>query len=101
MIGPGDLQWMTAGRGIVHAEMPLLKPGEKGRGLQLWVNLAAKNKMTEPRYQELKKEDVPHVTRDGVTAIVIAGEALGISVRLLCLVDICMMLRLVLCHDAF
>lgn len=79
LIGPGDLQWMTAGRGIVHAEMPLLKPGEKGRGLQLWVNLSAKNKMVEPRYQELKKEDVPHVTRDGVTAIVIAGEALGIS----------------------
>lgn len=78
-IGPGDLQWMTAGRGIVHAEMPNLKPGERAHGLQLWVNLAAKNKMVEPRYQEMKAENVAHVTKDGVKAIVIAGEALGIS----------------------
>ncbi|KAI8851602.1 RmlC-like cupin domain-containing protein [Chytridium lagenaria] len=56
-INPGDLQWMTAGRGIVHAEMPL--PGVLCRGLQLWINLPAKHKMTEPRYQELKDEDVP------------------------------------------
>ena len=51
IIGPGDLQWMTAGRGIIHAEMPLLEPGERARGLQLWVNLAAKNKMIPPKYQ--------------------------------------------------
>lgn len=77
-LSPGDLQWMTAGRGIIHAEMPLLAPGERVRGLQLWVNLAAKNKMVPPRYQELKAEEVPHVTRDGVTAIVIAGEAFDV-----------------------
>lgn len=78
-IGPGDLQWMTAGRGIVHSEMPGVKDGERLRGLQLWVNLAAKNKMMAPRYQELPASKVPRVTRDGVTAIVIAGEALGVS----------------------
>eukprot|EP00742_Colponemidia_sp_Colp-10_P001215 GILJ01001308.1.p1 GENE.GILJ01001308.1~~GILJ01001308.1.p1 ORF type:complete len:318 (+),score=40.64 GILJ01001308.1:88-954(+) len=74
-IDPGDLQWMTAGRGILHAEMPV----NKCHGLQLWVNLAAKDKMCEPAYQELKKESIPSVTKDGVTAVVIAGEALGIK----------------------
>jgi len=78
-IGPGDLQWMTAGRGIVHAEMPDLKPGERLHGLQLWVNLAAVNKMIPPRYQELPASKVPRATVDGVTAIVMAGEALGLS----------------------
>lgn len=76
-IGPGDLQWMTAGRGIVHAEMPDLKPGQRVHGLQLWVNLRAKDKWVEPRYQELKAEAVTHVTKEGVKAIVIAGHALG------------------------
>ena len=75
-IGPGDLQWMTAGRGIVHSEMPL--PGSGGaHGLQLWVNLRSKDKMCEPQYQELKSNDVPIVSKDGVTARVIAGSALG------------------------
>lgn len=78
-IGPGDLQWMTAGRGIIHAEMPALETGQRAHGLQLWVNLAAKSKMVEPRYQELKAAEVPRATKDGVTAIVISGEALGIS----------------------
>lgn len=76
-IGPGDLQWMTAGKGIVHSEMPL--GDEISHGLQLWINLSAKDKMCDPAYQELKKEDVPRVSKDGVTAIVIAGEALGIK----------------------
>jgi len=75
IIGPGDLQWMTAGRGIVHCEMPLNT--EVSHGLQLWVNLKSSDKMCPPAYQELKSEDVPKVTRDGVTAVVIAGEALG------------------------
>lgn len=48
-IGPGDLQWMTAGRGIVHSEMPVTDGDNTG--LQLWVNLAAKHKMTKPQYQ--------------------------------------------------
>lgn len=77
IIGPGDLQWMTAGRGIIHAEMPATD--EENTGLQLWINLASKDKMVKPAYQELKSEDVPKVTKDGVTAIVIAGEALGVT----------------------
>lgn len=74
-IGPGDLQWMTAGRGIVHCEMPL---GEgEGHGLQLWVNLAHKDKMVEPAYQELLAKDIPKVSANGVTVSVIAGSAFG------------------------
>ena len=77
IIGPGDLQWMTAGKGIVHSEMPANE--DISHGLQLWVNLAKKDKLCEPAYQELKASDVPKVTKDGVTAIVIAGEALGVQ----------------------
>jgi len=76
-ISGGDLQWMTAGRGIVHSEMP--GNDKISHGLQLWVNLQKKEKMCEPAYQELKKKDIPKVTKDGVTAIVIAGEALGVE----------------------
>ena len=68
---------MTAGKGILHSEMPASK--EISHGLQLWVNLAAKDKMIEPAYQELKATSIPHVTSGGVSAIVIAGEALGIT----------------------
>jgi len=80
-IEAGDLQWMTAGRGIVHSEMPATGNTEYSHGLQLWVNLASKFKMVEPAYQELKAADIPHVTKDGVTAIVIAGSALGVTSR--------------------
>jgi len=76
-IAGGDLQWMTAGKGIVHAEMPASK--DESVGLQLWVNLSAKDKMCDPAYQELKSKDVPKVTKNGVSAIVIAGEALGVK----------------------
>lgn len=69
---------MTAGRGIVHCEMPY---GEvKSHGLQLWVNLAAKDKMIEPAYQELPDKDIPKSKKDGVWVKVIAGEAHGIKV---------------------
>lgn len=76
-INSGDLQWMTAGRGIIHAEMP----GGDGDniGLQLWINLKKKDKMTEPKYQELLKADIPHVSKDGIHVSVIAGESLGVS----------------------
>lgn len=76
-INPGDLQWMTAGRGIVHSEMP----GGDGDnvGLQLWINLKSKDKMVEPQYQELLSRDVPNVSKNGVHVAVIAGEALGTS----------------------
>jgi len=75
-IGTGDVQWMTAGRGILHSEMPVLGSGTV-HGFQLWINLSKKDKMVEPAYQELKKSDYPHPSKDGVTAHVIAGESLG------------------------
>lgn len=74
-IGPGDVQWMTAGRGIMHSEMPA--SAEPAHGLQLWVNLPASAKMVEPSYQEHTAAEIPMVERDGVTARVIAGSALG------------------------
>ncbi len=74
---PGDVQWMTAGRGIIHSEMPEQEQGLMW-GFQLWVNLAAKDKMREPRYQELPAADIPSVTRDdGVSVKVIAGAVDG------------------------
>jgi quercetin 2,3-dioxygenase len=81
-LGPGDVQWMTAGRGIVHSEMPSPAMRERGgrvHGFQLWVNLAARDKMTAPQYQEIPRAGVPErVTADGLASVrVIAGEALG------------------------
>lgn len=75
-IGAGDLQWMTAGRGIVHSEMPA-GPGTQ-KGLQLWINLSSKYKMIEPRYQEIASKDIAEAAKEGVKVRVIAGEALGI-----------------------
>ncbi|KAG7231658.1 hypothetical protein INR49_004194 [Caranx melampygus] len=72
---PGDLQWMTAGWGVVHAEMPMSE--EPVVGLQLWVNLPRKHKMVEPAYQELKSSEIPKPSQGGVTVAVISGEALG------------------------
>ncbi|XP_037104468.1 pirin [Syngnathus acus] len=72
---PGDLQWMTAGRGVVHAEMPMSE--EPLVGLQLWVNLSRQNKMVEPAYQELRSSEIPKPSQGGVTVAVISGEALG------------------------
>ncbi|XP_069617150.1 pirin [Ranitomeya imitator] len=76
-LDPGDLQWMTAGRGIVHAEMPCTD--EPAHGLQLWVNLRSSEKMIPPEYQELKSEDIPKPSKDGVTVTVISGESMGIK----------------------
>ena len=65
----GDLQWMTAGRGILHCEMPVANAGEN-HGLQLWVNLAKKDKMVEPNYQELLDKDIPRTaTPDGLVHV--------------------------------
>ncbi|OVA08672.1 Pirin [Macleaya cordata] len=75
-IRTGDVQWMTAGRGIIHSEMPAGQGTQ--RGLQLWINLSARDKMNEPRYQELRREDIEKVERDGVEVRVIAGEAMGV-----------------------
>ncbi|KAL4234674.1 hypothetical protein ACF0H5_006315 [Mactra antiquata] len=77
VINSGDLQWMTAGRGILHCEMP--EGEELGHGLQLWVNLAKKDKMVKPAYQELLDKDIPRTTSDGVTVKIIAGESFGVK----------------------
>ncbi|KAJ1292735.1 hypothetical protein BS78_01G012900 [Paspalum vaginatum] len=75
-IRAGDVQWMTAGRGIVHSEMPAGDGVHKG--LQLWINLSSKDKMIEPRYQELQSKDISRAEKDGVEVRIIAGEALGV-----------------------
>jgi redox-sensitive bicupin YhaK (pirin superfamily) len=79
LLGPGAVQWMTAGRGIVHSEMPEQKEG-KMQGFQLWVNLPAADKMCVPRYQNINPDDVPFVTTDNGTIIrVITGTANGVT----------------------
>lgn len=77
---PGDVQWMTAGAGVIHSEMPAEELMEKGgvlHGFQLWVNLPRRDKMIKPRYQDVRATDIPSATKDGVTVRVIAGEAIG------------------------
>jgi redox-sensitive bicupin YhaK (pirin superfamily) len=77
-IGAGDVQWMTAGRGILHEEMPQPRHG-KMAGFQLWVNLPARLKMTQPQYQEIASAQIPEVHwEEGVRIRVIAGVAAGI-----------------------
>tara|TARA_B100001540_G_C15812547_1_gene645363 strand:+ start:3447 stop:4286 length:840 start_codon:yes stop_codon:yes gene_type:complete len=80
-LNPGDVQWMTAGRGIIHSELPhpdFYEAGGKMHGFQIWVNLPAKDKMMLPRYQDIPSEDLPTVeSTDGkVWAKIIAGEAM-------------------------
>jgi redox-sensitive bicupin YhaK (pirin superfamily) len=78
-IGPGDTQWMTAGSGIIHQEMP--QPGPEGRmgGFQLWANLPASHKMMDPRYRDIRSADVPLVEAPGGVHIkVICGEVRGV-----------------------
>jgi quercetin 2,3-dioxygenase len=73
VLGPGSVQWMTAGRGIVHSEMPEQQEGRM-RGFQLWINLPAREKMTAPKYQEFGPERIPVATPgEGVRVKVIAG----------------------------
>jgi hypothetical protein len=78
VLEPGAVQWMTAGRGIVHSEMPEQREGRM-RGFQLWMNLPAKDKMTPPNYQEFGGEKLPVVQRVGVQVKVIAGSLDGVS----------------------
>jgi redox-sensitive bicupin YhaK (pirin superfamily) len=77
-IGPGDVQWMTAGSGVIHSEMPIeeiRRDGGRVQGFQLWVNLPAKDKMIKPRYQEITADKIPEVRGDdGVKVRVIAGK---------------------------
>ena len=79
-ISAGDVQWMTAGSGIIHQEMP--KGNRKGQmlGFQLWANLPSHSKMIDPRYQGIKKKEIPIIsTQDGVTVRIICGEMNGIK----------------------
>ena len=77
-IGPGDLQWMTAGRGILHEEMPKTRQGRM-EGFQLWVNLPAKDKMMAPRYRDISADQIPVVEEDsGAVIRVVAGEVDGV-----------------------
>ena len=79
LLVPGGVQWMTAGRGIVHSEMPEQSEGEM-RGFQLWVNLPAADKMCPPRYQNYEPDEVPEVETDtGARLRVIVGAAGGID----------------------
>ena len=79
---PGDVQWMTAGSGVIHSELPakeVLERGGRMHGFQIWVNLPRRDKMIAPRYQEIPSRGIPERTSaDGLARVrVIAGEALG------------------------
>jgi redox-sensitive bicupin YhaK (pirin superfamily) len=79
----GDVQWMTAGSGVIHSEMPveeLRRDGGRLHGFQVWVNLPAKDKMIKPRYQEIASAKIPELRRDdGVKVRVIAGRVGGVK----------------------
>ena len=78
VLGAGDVQWMTAGSGIMHQEMPSGDAGGRMHGFQLWANLPARLKMTKPRYQDVPSAAIPEITDDdGVTVRVICGEFWG------------------------
>ncbi len=83
-LNPGDVQWMTAGRGVIHSELPqdhMMEHGGLMHGFQIWVNLPAKDKMMAPRYQDIPSNEIPEaVSEDGqVWVNVIAGRALGVE----------------------
>jgi redox-sensitive bicupin YhaK (pirin superfamily) len=73
LIGPGDVQWMSSGRGILHEEMPRRGPSGNIYGFQLWVNLPSHLKMSEPRYQEVAAATIPTYEKNGVRIRVVAG----------------------------
>jgi redox-sensitive bicupin YhaK (pirin superfamily) len=77
-ITSGDVQWMTAGRGIIHQEMPKGDPSGRMHGFQLWANLPSSLKMTPPRYQEVKAGEIPVVTEDDGTQVrIVCGSFWG------------------------
>ncbi|PSC74518.1 Pirin [Micractinium conductrix] len=75
-ITDGGVQWMTAGRGVIHSEMPQITQGDL-HGFQLWINLPAKKKMCKPQYQDYQAKDIPSVDKDGASVRVLAGSRLG------------------------
>jgi redox-sensitive bicupin YhaK (pirin superfamily) len=81
-LGPGDVQWMTAGRGVVHSEMPAADFQARGgrvHGFQLWVNLPRRDKMLPARYQEIPAARIPTATEGPLEVRVLAGAALGVA----------------------
>jgi len=78
IIGPGDVQWMTSGRGILHEEMPRRGPSGLINGFQLWVNLPAAQKMSRPRYQEVSASTIPTMEKDGIRVRAVAGAYEGV-----------------------
>ncbi|MFC4310706.1 pirin family protein [Steroidobacter flavus] len=87
VLRPGDVQWMTAGGGVIHSEMPterFHREGGNQEGFQIWVNLPAVDKMMTPRYQTLRASDIPQASTDDgrVKVRVIAGESLGKAARI-------------------
>jgi redox-sensitive bicupin YhaK (pirin superfamily) len=87
VLGPGDVQWMTAGGGVIHSEMPtpaFQRTGGTQQGFQIWVNLPAVDKMMTPRYQTLRASQIPQaMSADQLTQVrVIAGESLGVNARI-------------------
>lgn len=80
VIGAGDVQWMTAGSGIIHQEMPKLSPSGTMWGFQFWANLPASQKMRAPRYRDVPADTIPVVTlRSGCSVRVIAGTIAGVQ----------------------
>ena len=80
VIGPGDVQWMTAGSGIIHQEMPKGNAEGKMHGFQLWANLPAKNKMMDPRYREINSKEIPELKLPGGALVkIICGELSGVK----------------------
>ncbi|MEM6296713.1 MAG: pirin family protein [Myxococcota bacterium] len=81
-LSAGDVQWMTAGAGVVHREMPSLRmqrEGGRSHGFQIWVNLPRVHKMTPPKYQEISAASVPTVEVEGARGRILAGDVLGTS----------------------
>ena len=78
LLEDGGVQWMTAGRGVIHSEIPQQENGVM-EGFQLWLNLPGRDKMKDPWYRDFGAGDLPRFTREGATAIVIAGESHGVE----------------------
>ncbi len=79
LIGSGDVQWMTSGSGIMHEEMPRRSPQGNVFGFQLWINLPAAMKMSQPRYQEVNAETIPMVEKEGAKIRLVAGKVDGVK----------------------
>ena len=83
LLASGGVQWMTAGRGVFHSEMPEQESGRM-EGFQLWLNLRAKDKMAAPAYRNIESDAIPEFSVDGVTARVVAGHSHGVAGAIQC-----------------